>query len=98
MKPGEDTNNERQGLAPTMKPDADAIADCVLSTFERLPDKRKPRLRSDGSREWVPLSGIVLVKGDFTPTPTPSNTQTSLEAYAYRTAKTITSHACPWGK
>lgn len=55
-----------------MSPDADAIADCVLSTFEHLPDKRKPRLRSDGSREWVPLSGIVLVQGDFTPThPTP---------------------------
>ncbi|KAF3006591.1 hypothetical protein E8E13_007046 [Curvularia kusanoi] len=43
-----------------MTPSADAIADCVLQTFERLPDKRKPRSRSDGSREWVPLSGIVL--------------------------------------
>ena len=45
-----------------MAPSADAIADCVLSTFDRLPEKRKPRLRSDGAREWVPLSGIVLDK------------------------------------
>ncbi|KAJ4330928.1 hypothetical protein N0V95_009977 [Ascochyta clinopodiicola] len=42
--------------------DADAIADCVLSTFAQLPEKRKPRPRNDGSREWVPLSGIVLSK------------------------------------
>ncbi|KAJ4993753.1 tRNA-specific adenosine deaminase [Stagonosporopsis vannaccii] len=41
---------------------ADAVANCVLSAFEQLPDKRKPRLRKDGSREWVPLSGIVLSK------------------------------------
>ncbi|KAH7382223.1 hypothetical protein BKA66DRAFT_512303 [Pyrenochaeta sp. MPI-SDFR-AT-0127] len=45
-----------------MPPDADAIADCVLSTFDRLPEKRKPRPRNDGSREWVPLAGIVLSK------------------------------------
>lgn len=51
-----------------MTPDADAIADCVLDTFAQLPDKRKPRPRTDGSREWVPLSGIVLAKGDTPPT------------------------------
>ncbi|KAF2824793.1 adenosine-deaminase [Ophiobolus disseminans] len=45
-----------------MTVDADAIADCVLSTFDQLPEKRKPRPRSDGSREWVPLAGIVLSK------------------------------------
>ncbi|XPT04200.1 tRNA(Ala)(adenine(37)) deaminase [Ascochyta lentis] len=45
-----------------MTPDADAIADCVLSTFDQLPDKRKPRPRNDHSREWVPLSGLVLSK------------------------------------
>ncbi|OCK96011.1 uncharacterized protein K441DRAFT_554588 [Cenococcum geophilum 1.58] len=42
---------------------ADAIADCVLSTFDSLPAKRKPRQRDDGAREWVPLSGIALSKG-----------------------------------
>ncbi|KAF2249097.1 hypothetical protein BU26DRAFT_427585 [Trematosphaeria pertusa] len=46
-----------------MTPDADAIANCVLSAFDELPEKRKPRPRGDGSREWVPLAGIVLVKG-----------------------------------
>ncbi|UPX12810.1 tRNA(Ala)(adenine(37)) deaminase [Ascochyta rabiei] len=43
-----------------MTPHPDAIADCVLSAFAQLPEKRKPRPRSDGSREWVPMSGIVL--------------------------------------
>ncbi|KAL7772344.1 hypothetical protein CFE70_002303 [Pyrenophora teres f. teres 0-1] len=42
-----------------MMPDANAIADCVLEAFDRLPEKRKPRSRNDGSREWVPLAGIV---------------------------------------
>ncbi|EAT80755.1 hypothetical protein SNOG_11711 [Parastagonospora nodorum SN15] len=44
---------------------ADAIADCVLATFDQLPDKRKPRPRNDGSKEWVPLAGIVLSKGNL---------------------------------
>ncbi|KAF1843056.1 uncharacterized protein K460DRAFT_367985 [Cucurbitaria berberidis CBS 394.84] len=51
-------------MPTTTTPDADAIADCVLSAFDQLPDKRKPRPRTDGSREWVPLAGIVLSKGD----------------------------------
>ncbi|KAF2264907.1 hypothetical protein CC78DRAFT_532781 [Lojkania enalia] len=45
--------------------DADAIADCVCSTFETLPEKRKPRARNDRAREWVPLAGIVLAKGTY---------------------------------
>lgn len=61
--------------ALTMTPDADAIADCVLSTFDGLPDKRKPRPRSHGSREWVPLSGIVLSKSNH-----PTNCWTRLVA------------------
>ena len=47
----------------SITPDADAIADCVLAAFESLPEKRKPRARGDGAREWVPLAGIVLAKG-----------------------------------
>ncbi|KAF2834519.1 hypothetical protein M501DRAFT_1061698 [Patellaria atrata CBS 101060] len=39
-----------------------AIADCVLSTFDSLPAKCKPRPRYDNAREWTPLSGIVLCK------------------------------------
>ena len=34
---------------------ADEIASVVLATFSALPPKFKPR-----SKEWVPLSGIVL--------------------------------------
>jgi hypothetical protein len=44
--------------------DGDAIADCVLAAFDQLPEKRKPRRRNDGSREWVPLAGIVFSKSD----------------------------------
>jgi len=44
---------------------ADAIADCVLSAFATLPEKRKPRRRDDGAFEWVPLSGIVLARGTY---------------------------------
>jgi hypothetical protein len=66
----------------TMALDADAIADCVLATFHQLPDKRKPRPRNDGSREWVPLSGIVLSKGNH-----PHRPQSRFVAYAYRIAR-----------
>jgi hypothetical protein len=38
---------------------ADEIADSVLKEFEKWPKKRKPLVRSDGVKEWVPLSGIV---------------------------------------
>ncbi|KAI8936598.1 hypothetical protein NX059_006999 [Plenodomus lindquistii] len=47
----------------TLMPDADAIADCVLATFDSLPEKRKPRARGEGLREWVPLAGVVLSQG-----------------------------------
>jgi len=46
-----------------MSASPDEIADCVLSAFDALPAKRKPREREDGTREWIPLSGIVLQKG-----------------------------------
>ena len=49
-----------------MTPAPDAIADCVLATFDQLPARRRPRPRGDGEREWVPLSGIVLAKGTIT--------------------------------
>ncbi|KAK5009457.1 hypothetical protein LTR28_000970 [Elasticomyces elasticus] len=45
-----------------MLPTADAIADCVLRTFDALPAKHKPRPRENGEREWVPLAGIVISK------------------------------------
>ncbi|KAF1985289.1 hypothetical protein K402DRAFT_379641 [Aulographum hederae CBS 113979] len=39
---------------------SDDIANCVFGAFNALPGKCKPRKRDDGTREWVPLSGIVL--------------------------------------
>ncbi|KAH7158073.1 adenosine deaminase/editase [Dactylonectria estremocensis] len=37
----------------------DLIAKVVLQQFQTLPNKRKPRIHSNGTLEWVPLSGIV---------------------------------------
>ncbi|TID24311.1 hypothetical protein E2P81_ATG02612 [Venturia nashicola] len=45
----------------------DEIASCVLDAFRKLPAKRKPRPRLDDSREWVPLSGVVLAKDEEPP-------------------------------
>ncbi|KAI0423085.1 adenosine deaminase/editase [Xylaria grammica] len=38
---------------------SDLIASLVQQEFDRLPTKRKPVVRDNGLREWVPLSGIV---------------------------------------
>lgn len=40
----------------------DEIARVVLEQFDRLPKKQKPQFRSNGSQEWVPLSGVVIKK------------------------------------
>lgn len=50
-------------MVDTIAISGDEIASCVLDTFRKLPAKRKPLQRPDGSREWVPLSGVVLAKG-----------------------------------
>ncbi|ROW10185.1 hypothetical protein VMCG_01870 [Cytospora schulzeri] len=47
-----------------MTSEADTIACVVLKEFDRLPSKRKPQVRDNGTREWVPLSGIVARHGD----------------------------------
>ncbi|CCE33649.1 related to tRNA-specific adenosine deaminase 1 [Claviceps purpurea 20.1] len=47
-------------------PSATLIARTVISQFNKLPAKRKPTIRDNGLREWVPLSGIVAEKdGDL---------------------------------
>jgi len=43
--------------------DGDNVADCVLAAFDKLPTKFKPRVYPNGSKEWVPLAGIVLSLG-----------------------------------
>ena len=37
----------------------------ILEKFEALPAKSKPRISPDGHHEWVPLSGIAMVRGQF---------------------------------
>lgn len=43
-----------------MGDDGDLVAGTVLAKFDELPSKAKPRRQTDGSIEWVPLTGIVL--------------------------------------
>lgn len=39
------------------------IAALVHAHFDALPARYKPRTRDDGSREWIPMSGFVVVQG-----------------------------------
>ncbi|RYC59372.1 hypothetical protein CHU98_g6826 [Xylaria longipes] len=43
---------------------SDLIASLVQQEFDNLPAKRKPVVRDNGLREWVPLSGIVAEEKD----------------------------------
>lgn len=47
-----------------MPAEADEVASIVLDLFSKLPAKRKPSIRDNGTREWVPLAGIVARHGD----------------------------------
>ncbi|PSR85740.1 adenosine deaminase/editase [Coniella lustricola] len=47
-----------------MTSEADIVASKVLDGFNRLPAKKKPQTRDNGTREWVPLAGIVAKHGD----------------------------------
>ncbi|RHZ59730.1 tRNA-specific adenosine deaminase [Aspergillus thermomutatus] len=42
------------------------IASLVHAHFDGLPARSKPTIYPDGSREWIPMSGIVVVKGKNT--------------------------------
>lgn len=44
-------------------PLASRIASLVHDQFNALPARCKPTIHPDGSREWIPMSGIVVVKG-----------------------------------
>ncbi|KAI9045729.1 tRNA-specific adenosine deaminase [Aspergillus affinis] len=41
------------------------VASLVHARFDGLPSRSKPTVRSDGTKEWIPMSGIVIVKGDY---------------------------------
>lgn len=78
-----------------MTPDANAIADCVLEAFDQLPEKRKPRSRNDASREWVPLAGIVMCKGNY---PVAFRTERSYSCLYSYLVKAADFHVYLWGK
>lgn len=41
------------------------IASLVHAHFDALPTRSKPTIFPDGSREWIPMTGIVAVKGMY---------------------------------
>jgi hypothetical protein len=41
------------------------VAALVHAHFDTLPAHYKPRTRDDGSTEWIPMSGIVAVRGMY---------------------------------
>ncbi|KAJ5764161.1 hypothetical protein N7533_002842 [Penicillium manginii] len=43
------------------------IASLVHAHFDALPTRSKPSIFPDGSREWIPMTGIVVVIGENTP-------------------------------
>ncbi|KAJ5656729.1 hypothetical protein N7507_008679 [Penicillium longicatenatum] len=45
---------------------ASRIASLVHAHFDALPTRSKPTIFPDGSREWIPMTGIVAVKGEDT--------------------------------
>ena len=42
----------------------DRVATLVHAHFDSLPRRSKPTIHANGKREWIPLSGIVLVTGE----------------------------------
>ena len=46
-------------------PLASRIATLIHAHFDGLPARNKPKIFPDGSREWIPMTGIVAVKGIF---------------------------------
>ncbi|KAJ5408614.1 hypothetical protein N7509_002497 [Penicillium cosmopolitanum] len=42
------------------------IASLVHAHFDALPTRSKPSIFPDGSREWIPMTGIVIVAGENT--------------------------------
>ena len=41
------------------------IADIVHEEYDKLPRKSKPGASADGIHDWVPLAGIVAIRGEL---------------------------------
>lgn len=39
------------------------IASLVHTHFDALPARSKPNVFPDGSKEWIPMTGMVIAKG-----------------------------------
>lgn len=57
--------NETLGTTGQM-PTPEQVAKEAIKTYERLPGKGKPHVRSNGKEEWTILAGIVLISEDGT--------------------------------
>ncbi|KAL4780028.1 adenosine deaminase/editase [Aspergillus varians] len=55
---------------PGSDPLPSRVAALVHAHFDGLPKRSKPIVRADGTAEWIPMTGIVLVKGENTPSET----------------------------
>ncbi|KAL4810700.1 adenosine deaminase/editase [Aspergillus unguis] len=53
--------------SPQTDPLPSRIATLVHAYFDGLPKRSKPIIRDDGTAEWIPMTGIVLVKAENTP-------------------------------
>lgn len=54
----------KAAILPTSKMELPSrIATLVHEHFDALPTRSKPTIHPDGSREWVPMSGMVIAKG-----------------------------------
>lgn len=58
------TKKRKAAILPTSKMGLPSrIATLVHEHFDALPTRSKPTIHPDGSREWIPMSGMVIAKG-----------------------------------
>lgn len=63
----------------------DKVAGAVFAVYDALPAKCKPVSSHRGSLPWVPLSGIVVSRGD--PSTVHNRKQYSADAFKVKTIK-----------
>ena len=70
----QETDNVRNSISPTDNVSKtlveegsleDQVANCIHGTFDSLPAKCKPRKSTSGVSEWIPLSGIAIVRSNM---------------------------------
>lgn len=55
------------------------VATKVLDQFALLPERSKPRIFPNGTREWTPISGVVLARGPLLQAPCLNMTDQKLD-------------------